>query len=152
MDRLLKDTLELSRIRRVTNPPKDVPFGEIVKLIEVAVAEDSPAVHVDRMKIGEILVNLIVNNINYSGEQPHPKMEIGYRVDGESEETVFFVRDNGIGIDKSQHEKVFDLFYQTEKNNRGTGAGYGWNLRKGKGARFVLRCLLRERQSKSIWK
>ena len=30
MDTLLKDTLKLSRIGRVANPPEDVPFGEIV--------------------------------------------------------------------------------------------------------------------------
>ena len=138
MDRLLNDTLQLSRIGRVANPPEDVPFGEIVKDaleqtaeeikssgVEVSVAEDFPAVHVDRMKIEEVLVNLIGNSINYMGEQPHPKIEIGYRVEGESEETVFFVKDNGIGIDPNQHEKVFDLFYQVERNNniKGTGAG-----------------------------
>jgi len=54
-------------------------------------------------------------------ESGTPKIEIGYRVDGE--ETVFFVRDNGIGIDESQHEKVFELFYQVEKSSKGTGAG-----------------------------
>ena len=36
---------------------------------------------------------------------------------------MFFVQDNGIGMDKSQHEKVFELFYQIERNNKGTGAG-----------------------------
>ncbi len=134
MDRLLTDTLELSRIGRVVNPPEDVPFGEIVKEamdqtseqtkssgVEITVAEDFPAVHVDQMRIVEVLVNLIGNGINFMAEQPHPKIEIGYRIDGEG--TVFFVRDNGIGIDKSQHEKVFGLFYQVEKNNKGTGVG-----------------------------
>jgi signal transduction histidine kinase len=33
------------------------------------------------------------------------------------------VRDNGIGIEKSQAEKVFDLFYQMDKSGGGTGAG-----------------------------
>ncbi len=31
--------------------------------------------------------------------------------------------DNGIGIDKSQHEKIFDLFYRLENSGKGTGAG-----------------------------
>ncbi|NMX21420.1 histidine kinase, partial [ANME-1 cluster archaeon GoMg4] len=59
----------------------------------------------------------------YRGDQPSPKIDIGYRVDSESEETVFFVRDNGMGIDKSQHEKVFDLFYTGDRSGKGTGAG-----------------------------
>ena len=132
MDRLLSDTMQLSRIGRVVNPPEDVPFGELVqealeqttakiKSSEVSVAEDFPAVHVDRMRIVEVLVNLIENSINYMGEQSHPKIEVGYRV--ECEETVFFVKDNGMGIDKSQHEKVFELFYKPDKSSKGTGAG-----------------------------
>ena len=134
MDRLLTDTLQLSRIGRVANPPEDVPFGEIVQEaqeqtqeqikssgVEVTVADDFPTVHVDRMRIAEVLVNLITNSIKYMGEQSQPEIEFGYRVDGE--ETVFLVKDNGIGIDKSQHEKVFDLFYKVDVDSTGTGAG-----------------------------
>ena len=134
MDRLLTYTLSLSRIGHVANQPEDVPFGEIVQEVraqtiaqiksggvEVSMAEDFPTVHVDRMKIEEVLVNLIENSIKYMGEQPHPKIDIGYHVNGK--ETVFSVKDNGIGIDRSQHEKVFELFYKLDKNAKGTGAG-----------------------------
>ncbi|HUV03111.1 MAG TPA: PAS domain-containing protein [Desulfobacteria bacterium] len=134
MSALLSDTLELSRIGRVANPPEEVPFGDIVKgaleqtagelkatQIDVSVAEDFPTVHVDRMRIVEVLVNLITNSIKYRGDQPHLEIEIGYRVD--DKDTVFFVKDNGMGIDKSQHEKVFELFYQVDKSGEGTGAG-----------------------------
>ena len=45
-------------------------------------------------------------------------------VESESKETVFFVKDNGIGIEKSQHEKVFELFYRLDRSGgEGTGAG-----------------------------
>ncbi|MBN1763608.1 MAG: PAS domain S-box protein [Methanomicrobia archaeon] len=134
MEHLLNDTLQLSRIGRVVNPPSDTPFEGIVKEaleqtagklslnnIEVSVADDFPTVHVDRMRIVEVLVNLITNSINYRGEQPHPKIEIGHRLDGQ--ETVFFVKDDGIGIGPSQHEKVFDLFYKVNTTSTGTGAG-----------------------------
>lgn len=77
--------------------------------------------HVDKMRIVEVLVNLIANSINYRGDEPHPKIEIGHR--SEDGETVFFVQDNGIGIDKSEHENVFDLFYQVDASVEGTGAG-----------------------------
>ena len=131
---LLNDTLQLSRIGRVTNPPEDVPFADIVKEaleqtteqlktsnVEITVADALPAVHVDRMRIAEVLVNLITNSTNYMGEQSHPEIEIGVRADGE--ETVFFVKDTGKGIDKSQHEKVFELFYKEDESSKGTGAG-----------------------------
>ena len=48
-------------------------------------------------------------------------MEISSRKDGE--ETVFFVRDNGIGIDPKEHDKVFGLFYKVDSKSEGTGAG-----------------------------
>jgi signal transduction histidine kinase len=138
MDILLNSTLQLSRIGRTVNPLEDVPFGEIVKdaleqtageiaseHIEVSIAEDFPTVHVDRMRIAEVLVNLIGNSIKYRGEQSSPRIEVGYRnrIEGKSKETVFFVRDNGMGIDKSKHEKVFDLFYTEDRSGKSTGAG-----------------------------
>ena len=134
MDRLLSETLELSRIGRVANPPEDVPFEEIVQEallqtspriksagIDVLVANDLPVVRVDKMRIVEAMVNLIENSIKYRGEQQHPRIDIGYRT--EAEKTVFYVRDNGMGIDLSQHEKVFELFYKVNKRSEGTGAG-----------------------------
>jgi signal transduction histidine kinase len=77
----------------------------------------------------------------------HPKMEVGYRVDGE--ETVSLVRDNGIGIGANE------LFYHVDNSiNKGTGAGpaivkrivvapgshIGVEQKHEKAARFVLRC------------
>jgi len=134
MERLLSETLELSRIGRVANPPEDVPFEEIVQEamlqtsqrtksigMEVLVANNLPIVHVDRMRIVEAMVNFIENSIKYRGEQQNPRIDIGYRT--EAKETVFYVRDNGMGIDPSQHQKVFELFYKVNKNSDGTGAG-----------------------------
>jgi signal transduction histidine kinase len=134
MDHLLSETLQLSRVGRVANPPEDVPFNEIVQEtllqiserirtsgLEVLVANNLPIVHVDRMRIVEVMVNLIENSIKYMGQQTHPKVEIGYRTN--ASENVFFVRDNGVGIDPSKHNKVFDLFYKVDKKSEGTGAG-----------------------------
>jgi PAS domain S-box-containing protein len=134
MDRLLLDTLELSRIGHIVNSPENVPFREIVsealaqssaklnsKNVKVTVEEDLPIVQVDRMRFVEVLVNLVENSVKYIGDQPQPEIEIGKRQDGEN--TVFFVRDNGIGIDPSQHDKVFELFYKVDKKSEGSGAG-----------------------------
>jgi signal transduction histidine kinase len=134
MDILLLDTLELSRIGRIVNPPNAVPFGEIVsealaqssakmssKNVKVTVDEDLPIVQVDRIRLVEVLVNLVENSVKYMGDQPHPEIEIGKRLDGEN--TVFFVRDNGIGIDPAQHDKAFELFYKVDKKSDGCGAG-----------------------------
>jgi len=133
MDRLLQDTLELSRIGRMVNPPEDVPFSDIVREaldvtserirsrgVSVDVAEEMPVVHVDRMRVVEMLVNLIENSAKYMGDQRAPRIEIGCMRDGE---TVFYVRDNGIGIDPKNHKRVFELFYKVDNRSEGTGAG-----------------------------
>ena len=134
MDNLLKDTLELSRIGRVVNPPEKVPFGDIVLDalgqvqgritkggVKVAVAQDMPEVYVDRMRIVEVVVNLIENSIKYMGDQANPEIEIGHRQNGGL--CTFFVRDNGMGIDPSQYDKVFELFYKVDNKSEGSGAG-----------------------------
>ena len=134
MDRFILDTLELSRIGRIISPPENVPFREIVsealaqssakvssKNVLVTVEGDLPVVQADRMRLVEVLVNLLENSVKYMGDQPQPEIAIGKRLDGEN--TVFFVRDNGIGIDLSQHDKVFELFYKVDKKSKGSGAG-----------------------------
>ncbi len=134
MDHLLKDTLELSRIGRVAGPPVDVSFGEIVREtldhfspeigsrgINILLAERWPVVRVDRLRILEVLTNLVENSVKYMREGANPKIEIGWR--REEDETAFFVRDNGIGIEADQREKVFDLFYKLDPTTEGTGVG-----------------------------
>ncbi len=138
MDNLLKDTLELSRIGRVANPPDIVPFDDIVQDalsqvqeritksgVKITVAQDMPDVYVDRMRIAEVMVNLIENGIKYMGDQSHPEIEIGHWLDDglDDGKRTFFVKDNGMGIDPSQHEKVFELFYKVNDKSEGTGAG-----------------------------
>jgi signal transduction histidine kinase len=132
MDHLLNDTLELSRIGRIVNPPEAVPFADLVsealsqasekiwsRSMDLSVGEKMPTVMVDRMRIVEVLVNLIENSIKYIGDQPTPKIEIGFR----QEDKAFFIKDNGIGIDSSQHGKVFELFYKMDSKSEGTGVG-----------------------------
>ena len=134
MDALLMGTLELSRIGRVINLPEGVSFRDIVvealsqtaekiesRVIQVSIAPNMPIVYVDRMRIVEVLVNLIENSIKYMGTQERPEIEFGQKIEGV--ERIFFVRDNGMGIDPSQQDKVFELFYKVDKRSEGTGAG-----------------------------
>ena len=134
MAALLNDVLELSRIGRLVNPPQDVPLGELVSealqlvagqieqgRIQVEISPNLPVVHGDRTRLLEVLQNLIENAVKYMGDQSRPRIEIGSRRDGN--ETVCYVRDNGIGIEPRYHEKVFRLFDQLDQNVPGTGIG-----------------------------
>lgn len=134
MAQLLKELLELSRIGRVANPPKNVALGELaaeaVELLEgritqggvqVEIAPHTPVLYGDRIRLLEVLQNLIENAVKHMGDQPQPRVEIGARQDGD--ETVCYVHDNGIGIDSGYHEKVFDLFEKLDSTSEGTGIG-----------------------------
>ncbi len=59
------------------------------------------------------------NALKYLGEQSAPEVEVGWRRDGE--ESVFYVADNGIGIDERYHRKVFGLFERLDAAEEGTG-------------------------------
>ena len=69
----------------------------------------------------EIWQNLLENAVKFMGDQPSPRIEIGAEPHGR--DTVFFVRDNGIGIDPRHQAKVFGLFEKLDPNHEGTGLG-----------------------------
>jgi signal transduction histidine kinase/HAMP domain-containing protein len=134
MAQLLNELLEMSRVGRVVNPPEHVSFGEIVKDaldavaggiaergVEVKVDESAISLYGDRPRLMEIWQNLIENGIKYMGERESPLIEAGAETVGE--ETIFFVRDNGIGIDPRHKEKIFGLFEKLDPKSEGSGLG-----------------------------
>ena len=134
MQRLLNELLELSRIGRLVNPPSDTPFIKIVeealsltrgrlmaKRIKVDVEENPPVVHGDRPRLVEVMQNLIDNAAKFMGDQPAPLIEIGVRQ--RDHEHVFFVKDNGAGIEPVYHERIFGLFDKLDPKSDGTGVG-----------------------------
>ncbi len=134
MEQLLDELLELSRVGRVINPPTEVSLNEIAREalstvagrvsdrgVKVEIAPDLPVVYADRPRIVEVLGNLIDNAVKFMGDQPDPCVEIGARREGK--DAVFFVRDNGIGIDPVYHDKIFALFDKLDHKAEGTGVG-----------------------------
>jgi signal transduction histidine kinase len=131
---LLADLLELSRVGRIMNPPENVDLGEVVRdAIETLDAHlrarsvtvhcplELPVVHGDRIRLREVFENLIDNAAKYAGDQPNPVVEIATRTDGS--QTVFYVKDNGIGIEPQYQGKIFGLFDKLNPASEGTGIG-----------------------------
>jgi signal transduction histidine kinase len=138
MERLLSDLLELSRIGRLVNEPQTIDFNEMVSEvlellhgrlhsgtfpIQVSVADDLPKIHGDRPRLFEVLQNLVDNAAKFMGNQPHPRIVIGCQGTDNSGMPVFFVRDNGIGIDPKFKDRVFGLFDKLDPHSDGTGIG-----------------------------
>lgn len=89
--------------------------------IRVNVEPDLPIVRGDRPRLVEVMQNLIDNAAKFMGDQPAPQIDIGVRK--KNNEHIFFVRDNGIGIQPEYHEKVFGLFDKLDAQSEGTGIG-----------------------------
>jgi chemotaxis family two-component system sensor kinase Cph1 len=134
MQRLLSELLELSRIGRVVNPPQTIAFAMLAQEaaalvagrlrqrgVEVSVADGLPTVWGDRARLVEVLQNLVDNAAKFMGEQERPRVEIGMRE--QAGERVFFVRDNGIGIDPRFRDRVFGLFEKLDPDSEGSGVG-----------------------------
>ena len=134
MSRLLDELLELSRVGRIMGTSEEVPLAGLAQealalvagrledgKVQVTVADDLPVAFGDRLRIREVLQNLIENSVKFMGQEPNPQIEIGgLQRNGETE---CFVRDNGIGIDPRYTQKVFDLFDKLDRNSDGTGIG-----------------------------
>jgi PAS domain S-box-containing protein len=134
MQGFLDSTLDYSRSGQLIKRTEDVSFG---KIVEEAVAEFDeealsiggvisrakifPKVYADRMRIKEVLTNLVKNSIKYRDKTVPLKIEIGHYRSGK--EVVFFVRDNGTGIDANEVGKIFDLFYRGTADGEGSGIG-----------------------------
>ncbi|MBN2393644.1 MAG: GAF domain-containing sensor histidine kinase [Anaerolineae bacterium] len=131
---LLNDLLELSRVGRVSNPPEVISMNALAReaveivagqlaaySVHVDIAPDMPEVYGDRSRLREVWQNLLSNAAKFMGDQPHPRIEVGAQA--QNGETVYFVRDNGIGINPRDHDTVFGLFEKLDSNSEGTGIG-----------------------------
>jgi PAS domain S-box-containing protein len=134
MSSLLDELLEMSRIGRVVNPSVTVPFAELVQealdMVAGGISERGVAVHVsaeelslngDRPRLVEIWQNLLENAVKFMGGQASPRIDIGF--EQRAADTVFFVRDNGMGIDPRHQSRVFNLFDKLDAKAEGTGLG-----------------------------
>ena len=136
MGELIQDLSELSRIGRLVHHYEPVAVTEIIKAsietlqlqlaergTEWFIQEDLPTINCDRIRIKQVFDNLISNANKFMGaDNQKPRIEIGFQDNGDFFE--FFVKDNGIGIQKEYHTKVFDIFTRLgDIETEGTGVG-----------------------------
>jgi light-regulated signal transduction histidine kinase (bacteriophytochrome) len=77
----------------------------------------------DRALLYQVWYNLITNAVKYSSKKQHPEIEItSYKTENE---TVFSIKDNGVGFDMKFADKLFGAFQRlhSEREFKGTGIG-----------------------------
>ena len=134
MKLLLDELLELSRIGRIETPPVRITLREVLHEVldvlagtikehnaEILLPDVDQALFGDRPRLFQIWQNLIENGINFSCEGTVPRITISVHQQGV--ETVFSVKDNGIGIDAQYHGKIFGIFEKLNAKSPGAGMG-----------------------------
>lgn len=134
MGQLLDELLEMSRIGRVASIPQHVTLHEVVKDamninagaiaqrgVTVQIEGDDVKLFGDRTRLVQVWQNLIDNAVKFMGEQPKPHIRIG--MEGNGNQIVFYVADNGIGVEPAYHQKIFGMFEKLDSAVPGSGLG-----------------------------
>ena len=147
MDGLLDSLLHFSRVGRLELElePTDLTevVGEALEMVgartdaaNIRVPRALPCVSCDRVRVREIFVNLLSNALKYS-DRSDRSVEVGYVAAGEEAprprapaaaegQTIFYVKDDGIGIPHRHFEQIFQMFRRLHgraEYGGGTGAG-----------------------------
>jgi two-component system phosphate regulon sensor histidine kinase PhoR len=99
-------------------------LGQAIEL-EVVVAPDLPNVVVDRAAIVDAIVNLVSNAHKYGGSPPIVRLEARAGAKGD---VSIAVTDNGEGIPRPEHRRIFEKFYRIDDRLSRTKEGSGLGL------------------------
>lgn len=137
LDGFIKDILDYSRNSRVEVKHEEINFKQILDeisanlkymciqspMVDISVNISNPrAFYSDKNRINVVLNNLISNSIRYrnpTSDNPYVKVQVNTSESGAS----ISIQDNGIGIDKEFHPKIFDMFYRISEASEGSGLG-----------------------------
>lgn len=81
-------------------------------------------VYADKMRIGQVMTNLVVNAIKYGKE----KGNVIVKFHIENDEAEISVIDDGPGIDQKHLSRIFERFYRVEKSRSRDKGGTGLGL------------------------
>ena len=154
MDSLLDSLLHFSRVGRTNLEFEAVDLNQVVadalEMVGVRAGENTCTVVLDRplpmascheVQVREIFSNLISNALKYT-RRKQPQITIGYLAPSEQDlcpnappqaagQTIYFVRDDGIGIEKRHFEQIFRMFKRLHgRNDFGGGVGAGLSVVK----------------------
>lgn len=135
MGELIDDVLTLSRVGRkelierklldlnaeMAKVKEDL-HGELERAgASLEIEKNLPMVYADPGEIRQIFQNLLINALKYGCLEPGKTVTVGARP--VNMENRVFVRDEGPGISKEYHDRIFQLFQRLDQSVSGTGLG-----------------------------
>jgi PAS domain S-box-containing protein len=134
MQRLIDDLLAYSCAGHAKLQLDTVDTAALVKEVESSLAQaiaeacaevtlrPLPNVQADRRQLGRVFQNLLSNALRFC-DRNRPRIEIS--ATGSDGVWLFSVTDNGIGVDASQSERIFEAFERVHPRRSGDGTGTG---------------------------
>jgi signal transduction histidine kinase len=134
MGELIDDLLELSRINRKSLDRKKIDLSEKVKaainMLQVnsqrnvdVIVQPSLKIFGDDSLMDVVVSNLIGNAWKYTSKSPDARIEFGQTQ--QNGETVYYVKDNGVGFENQYADKLFGAFQRLVKQDEYPGTGIG---------------------------
>jgi signal transduction histidine kinase len=141
MQHLVEDLQELSRVEAGAIELKRKPIA-VQKLLEATISQLSwqaeekgvslemnlpprlPRVLVDEDRIGQVLLNLVGNSLQYTSEGGRITM----KAEGSGDEVRISIIDTGIGISAEHLSYLFTRFYRVDRSRSRVGGGSGIGL------------------------
>ena len=135
MGQLITTLLNFSQLTRKEINRETVNLGKLAQTIALDLRLREPGrrvtfkiaeggvVNGDAKLLRVVLDNLIGNAWKYSGKRDDAVIEFGMRDQGR--ETVYFVRDNGVGFDMAYADKLFAAFERLHDSEEFEGIGIG---------------------------
>jgi PAS domain S-box-containing protein len=136
MGKLVDDLLAFSRMGRADMAKSHVSFDQTVKEVLEVLQPDMqsrkivwqidslPDAEGDQTMLRLVWSNLISNALKYTRTRNEAHIEIG-SAKSERGETVYFVRDNGVGFDMQYADKLFGVFQRLHSGEEFEGTGIG---------------------------
>lgn len=137
LDGFIQDILSYSRNARLEVKKDEILFKDLLtditgNLRHMSTSNDNIKIitnvnqitpfRSDKNRLNIVLSNLISNAIRYHNPaEPNPFVSVDVKID--EKEALIMVADNGIGIRKDLHQKIFDMFYRVSESSVGSGLG-----------------------------
>ncbi len=135
MEQLIKDLLAYARLGRQEIGLAAVSMEQVVRevldglaaihsgrKVELRMGKLPPAC-CDESMIRQVFVNLLSNAFKFTKYREITRIEIGGSV--EAGENLYWVKDNGVGFDQQDAEKLFGVFQRLHGSDRFEGTGIG---------------------------
>lgn len=140
MRQIILDLLEFSRVGRIREELDSIDMNQMIEgifalnkeridhLKAKIIYDQLPIIKSYETPVYQVLQNLVSNSLKYHSTSEEPRIEI--KIEDKEQEWLFSVKDNGIGIDPSYHDKVFQLFQRLHTKDEYSGTGIGLSLCK----------------------